>query len=229
KAINYVYDAFGITRSVSGTTTNRFRYIGKLGYYLEPALGCYYLRRRYYVHWLGRFLSKDPLRQGGENAYGYVRNAPTTATDPSGQIPLWPWDPGYPPPPGGGGTSWTVPCVARCAPLLLLGPVFGGIWYAECMWGCKHGPWPGPNNEWMGLHEWCNVDCDLWQDRCSTGMAIAGIACGVGCSAALGRYNPKAVEWCVVGCAVATAAAVYWCALMAAECRAHNQSDCECQ
>ncbi|MBM3501081.1 MAG: RHS repeat-associated core domain-containing protein [Armatimonadetes bacterium] len=86
KAINYVYDAFGITRSVSGTTTNRFRYIGKLGYYLEPALGCYYLRRRYYVHWLGRFLSKDPLRQGGENAYVYVRNAPTTATDASGRI-----------------------------------------------------------------------------------------------------------------------------------------------
>ncbi|MBM3500394.1 MAG: RHS repeat-associated core domain-containing protein, partial [Armatimonadetes bacterium] len=86
KAINYVYDAFGITRSVSGTTTNRFRYIGRLGYYLEPALGCYYLRRRYYVHWLGRFLSKDPLRQGGENAYGYVNNAPTTATDASG---LW--------------------------------------------------------------------------------------------------------------------------------------------
>jgi len=47
-------------------------------------LGCYYLRRRYYVHWLGRFLSKDPLRQGGENAYGYVNNRPTTATDASG-------------------------------------------------------------------------------------------------------------------------------------------------
>ncbi|MBM3500398.1 MAG: RHS repeat-associated core domain-containing protein, partial [Armatimonadetes bacterium] len=63
-----------------------FRYIGRLGYYLEPALGCYYLRRRYYVHWLGRFLGKDPLRQGGENAYGYVRNAPTTATDPEGMF-----------------------------------------------------------------------------------------------------------------------------------------------
>ncbi|MBM3501079.1 MAG: RHS repeat-associated core domain-containing protein [Armatimonadetes bacterium] len=85
KAINYVYDAFGITRSVSGTTTNRFRYIGKLGYYLEPALGCYYLRRRYYVHWLGRFLGKDPVRRGGENAYGYVNNRPTTATDASGE------------------------------------------------------------------------------------------------------------------------------------------------
>jgi len=91
KAINYVYDAFGITRSVSGTTTNRFRYIGKLGYYLEPALGCYYLRRRYYVHWLGRFLGKDPLRQGGENAYGYVNNRPTTATDASGALPAAPW------------------------------------------------------------------------------------------------------------------------------------------
>ncbi|MBM3501271.1 MAG: RHS repeat-associated core domain-containing protein, partial [Armatimonadetes bacterium] len=84
KAINYVYDAFGITRSVSGTTTNRFRYIGKLGYYLEPALGCYYLRRRYYVHWLGRFLSKDPVRNGGENVYAYVNNRPTRGTDASG-------------------------------------------------------------------------------------------------------------------------------------------------
>ncbi|MBM3501859.1 MAG: RHS repeat-associated core domain-containing protein, partial [Armatimonadetes bacterium] len=65
---------------------NRFRYIGKLGYYLEPALGCYYVRRRYYVHWLGRFLSKDPIRRGGENAYGYVNNRPTRGTDPSGRF-----------------------------------------------------------------------------------------------------------------------------------------------
>jgi len=49
-------------------------------------LGCYYLRRRYYVHWLGRFLSKDPLRQGGENAYVYVRNGPGRRTDASGKL-----------------------------------------------------------------------------------------------------------------------------------------------
>jgi len=115
KAINYVYDAFGITRSVSGTTTNRFRYIGRLGYYLEPALGCYYLRRRYYVHWLGRFLSKDPVRDGGENAYVYVGNRPGRATDPSGRVS----------------------CGLRCAPLLALGPLIGGILYAECVVGCQ--------------------------------------------------------------------------------------------
>ncbi|MBM3500396.1 MAG: RHS repeat-associated core domain-containing protein [Armatimonadetes bacterium] len=219
KAINYVYDAFGITRSVSGTTTNRFRYIGKLGYYLEPALGCYYLRRRYYVHWLGRFLSKDPIRRGGENAYGYVRNAPTRGVDPSGQIPLWPWDPGYPPPPGGGGAPWTVPCEVKCAPLLALGPVPGAIWYAECVWGCKHGPWP-PGFELKGLHDWCDVDCERWENRCILGMGLATLACVAGCKT-LAKYGEVALAACEIACGVGGLAAAHECTKLASECRGH--------
>jgi len=56
----------------------------------------------------GRFLSEDPIEsQGGINFYRYVRNNPTTWTDPFGlqeqQPPLppgtYPFDPGPPPSP----------------------------------------------------------------------------------------------------------------------------------
>ncbi|MBM3499050.1 MAG: RHS repeat-associated core domain-containing protein [Armatimonadetes bacterium] len=80
----YLYSAFGNLLASTGSTENPYRYIGELGYQQETGLSGYYLRRRYYVHWLGRFLGKDPLRQGGENAYGYVNNRPTRGTDPGG-------------------------------------------------------------------------------------------------------------------------------------------------
>jgi len=159
KAINYVYDAFGITRSVSGSTTNRFRYIGKLGYYLEPALGCYYVRRRYYVHWLGRFLSKDPLRQGGENAYGYVNNRPTRATDPSG---LWTWP--------GPLTCWICDieydsCAYACVDA-----------YDACSWAMKQAA--------MGCRRACQWLPPAWQARCDQACNDAWVVGDAACWAA---------------------------------------------
>ncbi|MBM3501937.1 MAG: RHS repeat-associated core domain-containing protein, partial [Armatimonadetes bacterium] len=141
--------------SVSGTTTNRFRYIGKLGYYLEPALGCYYLRRRYYVHWLGRFLSKDPLRQGGENAYGYVGNSPTRGVDPSGM-------------------AWTF-CDMMCAHL------YGSGYYTDCLRICRNRDKPLPGWDWPGA-EYCEVDCDSDKAVCDYLTAAAVAACVAGCS-----------------------------------------------
>jgi RHS repeat-associated protein len=82
--ISYVWDAFGGWRATVGSTTNRFRYLGKLGYYQEAAANGYYVRRRYYTPEVGRFLSTDPIRTAGLSLYAYVRNGPTVATDPSG-------------------------------------------------------------------------------------------------------------------------------------------------
>lgn len=53
-----------------------------------------YYRARYYDLQNGRFLNEDLLRFDGAesnpNLYWYVRNSPTSVTDPLG---LWPWPP----------------------------------------------------------------------------------------------------------------------------------------
>jgi len=82
--LTYVRDAFGSGIASTGTTTNRFRYVGKLGYVQEDTLAGALLRRRYYQYELGRFVSRDPVRDPGRSEYGYVRNAPTRAVDPGG-------------------------------------------------------------------------------------------------------------------------------------------------
>jgi RHS repeat-associated protein len=95
--LTYVRDAFGVGIASTGTTTNRFRYLGKLGYVQEDTLAGALLRRRYYQYEIGRFVSRDPVRDPGRSEYGYVLNAPTRAVDPGGAIPRRPWDD---PPPG---------------------------------------------------------------------------------------------------------------------------------
>jgi RHS repeat-associated protein len=86
----YVYDSFGnpIGGGTSGTTTNPFRYVGRLGYYTDPELGTYYLRARVYVPSIGRFPNWDPLGMdaGDINLYRYVQNNPVALSDPSGLI-----------------------------------------------------------------------------------------------------------------------------------------------
>ena len=62
---SYTYYAFGEQRASSGSTTNPYRYVGRLGYYANGS-DLLYLRARYYGQTAGRFLSRDPegsLRQ----------------------------------------------------------------------------------------------------------------------------------------------------------------------
>ena len=94
----YLYDSFGnaIDGGTSGTTTNSFRYVGRLGYYADEDLGTYYLRARVYNPIGGRFLSRDPLLAADGRtlrfsritttavAYGYVDSNPVNLTDPNG-------------------------------------------------------------------------------------------------------------------------------------------------
>jgi RHS repeat-associated protein len=57
----YIYRAFGPLQVQTGTTTNAFRYFGRVGYYLLSDLGRYYIRARHYDPTIGQFLSPDPL------------------------------------------------------------------------------------------------------------------------------------------------------------------------
>lgn len=83
---SYHYEAFGKT-TVAGTSSSPFQFTGRE----NDGTGLYYYRARYYSFFLHRFVSEDPIRfsLGTQNLYPYVLNNPVTATDPSGEIPLF--------------------------------------------------------------------------------------------------------------------------------------------
>jgi len=97
KTISYSYFAFGDVRTSSGSTTNPFKFVGRLGYYDDPSTDFQYVRARYYAPAYARFLTVDPrlgLRPdqaatattGYEQPYAYVGNAPVLIADPSGLL-----------------------------------------------------------------------------------------------------------------------------------------------
>ena len=83
----YVYDAFGLPITTTGSTPNNFLYSGEQ---YDSALGAYYLRARYYNPATGRFLAMDqyegsildPLTL---HKYLYTANNPVNAGDPTGR------------------------------------------------------------------------------------------------------------------------------------------------
>jgi RHS repeat-associated protein len=82
----YDYDAFGNVISQAGTTQNLYMYTGEP---VDPNLGFYYLRSRYYQSNGGRFTTPDSY-EGTINdpeslhSYLYVHNDPANQIDPSG-------------------------------------------------------------------------------------------------------------------------------------------------
>jgi len=82
----YEYDAWGTVTQSSGSTTNRARYVGALGYYDDADAGAMLLGARWYGPGAGRFASADPLLPG-LNEYEYAESNPVNLSDPSG---LWP-------------------------------------------------------------------------------------------------------------------------------------------
>ena len=76
------YDAFGATRSQSGTQLP-FRYTGEQ---VDPESGLVYLRARSMDPATGRFLAQDPL-QSGANCYYYANANPLGNRDPLGLAP----------------------------------------------------------------------------------------------------------------------------------------------
>ena len=77
---SYSYDAWGKIRSKTETVENPIRYCGE---YFDSETGNIYLRARYYDPNVRRFISEDPVEDGG-NWYVYAGNNPIRFIDPSG-------------------------------------------------------------------------------------------------------------------------------------------------
>lgn len=82
----YTYEPFGNTTQAGTASTSAFQYTGRE----NDGTGLYYYRARYYNPMMQRFLNEDPLEfSGGDiNVYVYVRNVPTSFSDPTGNFGL---------------------------------------------------------------------------------------------------------------------------------------------
>jgi RHS repeat-associated protein len=77
-----VYDAFGAELSSTGSWQGAFGYAGGFGYQ-EDANGFKLLGHRYYDPSTGRFLTRDPAKDG-RNWYAYCENDPINWSDERG-------------------------------------------------------------------------------------------------------------------------------------------------
>ena len=76
------YYPFGGSSYRAGDNTKRYRFCGKER---DEETGLYYHGMRYFMPWLSRWASPDPLGNiDGPNSYTYARNRPTTLIDPAG-------------------------------------------------------------------------------------------------------------------------------------------------
>ena len=110
------YDAFGLLTSTTGSSASPFGFVGQQGYQEDNDSGLKLLGHRYYDPSTGRFLTRDPAKDG-RNWYEYCANNPLRAVDPSGHNWWWfyvrlglallraLWQEGLP----GGGTDPTIP------------------------------------------------------------------------------------------------------------------------
>jgi len=80
------YDAFGNEVSSSGPWQGRFQYGGAFGYHTDSDYGLKHLGARYYDSTTGRFLSRDPIKDG-RNWYGYCYANPLNLFDATGLEP----------------------------------------------------------------------------------------------------------------------------------------------
>ena len=76
-------DAFGNQISGSGVWKGRFAYGGPYGYQEDPDTGLRLLGHRYYDSSTGRFLTRDPIKDG-RNWYVYCDSNPLTGVDANG-------------------------------------------------------------------------------------------------------------------------------------------------
>ncbi|HMS57134.1 MAG TPA: ribonuclease domain-containing protein, partial [Fimbriimonadaceae bacterium] len=77
------YDAFGLQVGGVGTFQGPFGYGGKFGYQSSEDAELMLLGHRYYDASTGRFLTRDPIKDG-RNWYSYCQQRANTAVDPMG-------------------------------------------------------------------------------------------------------------------------------------------------
>jgi RHS repeat-associated protein len=78
------YAPYGDVQSETGTNPSEFGYVGALGYVMDSASSLY-VRARYLLTNLGRWLTKDPLWPR-EPGYVYAGAMPNLQSDPSGYL-----------------------------------------------------------------------------------------------------------------------------------------------
>lgn len=88
KLISYeAFFPFGGTAIIAGenqleVSLKEYRYSGKA---CDDSTGFYYFGARYFISWLGRWLTADPIgEKDGPNLYAYVSNNPIRYKDPNG-------------------------------------------------------------------------------------------------------------------------------------------------
>ncbi len=79
------YDPYGNVQSETGTNPSEFGYVGTLGYVKDSAFSLY-VRARYLLTNLGRWLTKDPLWPS-EPGFVYAGAGPSQDSDPFGIEP----------------------------------------------------------------------------------------------------------------------------------------------
>ena len=77
------YDAFGNQKSATGATSSPFGFVGAAGYQQDSDSGLMLLGHRYYDTSTGRFLTRDPAKNGS-GWYDYCLNNPDYWVDGSG-------------------------------------------------------------------------------------------------------------------------------------------------
>jgi hypothetical protein len=85
EVVSYRYRAFGEQTVVSGSSPNRFGWVGRVGYYRQPDSDDYWVRARVCLPSTGRWISRDRLV--GQPPYSLAGNRVPKAADPSGLRP----------------------------------------------------------------------------------------------------------------------------------------------
>jgi RHS repeat-associated protein len=83
-----VYDAYGNLESTTGTPLSPFGFADAVGYQEDGDSGLKLLGHRYYDPSTGRFVTRDPSKDG-RNWYAYCSSDPTFGYDPTGLISWW--------------------------------------------------------------------------------------------------------------------------------------------
>ncbi len=194
------YDPYGNVQSETGTNPSGLGYVGTLGY-IKDSASSMYVRARYLLNNLGRWLTKDPLWPD-EAGYVYAGAAPSQVYDPSGKQTTsccddnGAWFKDRASHCRSGWTDCPSAQQANCDGLIgsrdcvALADVIRKV-AGSCMGMCSQAGGGGynPNDPWDAATHCC-VDCNGRSHGC-------GVKC---CSASVRDYMYTAVGRCALSC-----------------------------